>query len=273
VSGQDPVEAVATEPPPAEPEREDADVLPWEVGEVVRCGWHAFRASWGVLGVSAALLAWVPELPFALADFDTDADDATHAMRLRVAAAMGLLLGAWLQAGVTRMWIAAARGQRPRLALLLVPPTRLGAILGTFALYAAAVVAGAAALGIGAFVALAAFGFAMHFTVDGDMSPIQAMRASWRLTRGRRAWLFLLALPGTAFGWGAINVSFPGSSVLAACIVAPVLGVAAAVAFLRMSGKGALRAALPAPEGIGPAAYRQLSVEAPNWKPPSGRAT
>jgi hypothetical protein len=169
------------------------------------------------------------------------------------------VLGAWLSAGAIRIWLTVARGTKPRLRQLFVAPGRLPAIVAVYVLYALAVSAGVVALGVGFFVAFTGFVFAPHFVVDAGMGPVEAMKASWRLTRGKRLWLLLLALPGTAFGWGGILVSFPGSSIVLAVDVAPVLGVAAAIAFLRSSGRGALRAALPSPEGIGPAAYRALA--------------
>ena len=257
---EDLVEATETQPTSGKLEEPQPEALPWEVGEVVRCGWHAFRRSWGVLGISAALLAWLPELPEELAELGSDADAATVLLRERVALVMSGLLGLWLQAGAIRLWLTVARGQKPRLRQILIAPARLPALLGVYVLYAISMAAGVFALGIGFFVAFVAFMFAAHFVVDARMGPIAAMKASWQLTRGKRLWLLLLALPGTAFGWGGIQVSFPGSSILMAVVVAPVLGVAGAIAFLRMSGRGALRAALPSPEGIGPAAYRELAA-------------
>jgi hypothetical protein len=97
----------------------------------------------------------------------------------------------------------------------------------------------------------------------------EVVACGWNILRsnavivGAAAIAFLVVpvgMPGTAFGFGGLAVSFPGSGLLFALVIQPVLYLAAAVAFLRATGRGALADALPHPVGFGPVAYRDKSL-------------
>jgi uncharacterized membrane protein len=82
------------------------------------------------------------------------------------------------------------------------------------------------------------------------MGPIEAMKASWSATRGQKGEIFVL-------GIAAVGLSLLG--MLMCCVgllaTSPILYVAMAVAFIRMSGLGTT-APLTGPQGQEPAAMR-----------------
>ncbi|MDP1827660.1 MAG: hypothetical protein Q8L48_30590 [Archangium sp.] len=77
-----------------------------------------------------------------------------------------------------------------------------------------------------------AFGFAPFFAVDGQRDPVEAFRASSRLTRGFRGQLFLFAL--LLMGVNLLGVLALGVGVV---ITVPMSVVAAVYAFRRLQGR------------------------------------
>jgi uncharacterized membrane protein len=80
---------------------------------------------------------------------------------------------------------------------------------------------------------------APFYVVDAGMGPIEAMKASWSATRGQKGEIFVL---------GIASVGLTLLGVLMCCVgvlaTSPILYVAFAIAFIRMSGLGVV-ATLP----------------------------
>jgi hypothetical protein len=250
--------------------------LPWDVYEVYRCAWNAYRAHGLALaaasGVSWAALAWlegagnyvlgsVPNAPWIVVN---GPDIFTT------------VVGACLHAGFLGIALAIAQGRRPNardfferamrtgptlflLNLLLGSvffPRNLHVFFLTYYLLPFDGVAFKLTCDIACMLALMSFALAPYYVVDAGWGPFATLRATWRASEGKRLHLILASMPVTAFAMGPLNIHFPGSWIIMELVIKPICAIALAIAFLRVTGRGALRDALPPPEGLGPVAYR-----------------
>jgi hypothetical protein len=173
----------------------------------------------------------------------------------------GFLLTAFVQAGMTRIYVKVARSEEISISDMLPPgPYRFGSItqehanaaraeepsisdvlsggryflpiLGLTLLSNVAIGLGIVALIVPGIVIALGFQLANFFVVDAEMGPVASMTASWHVTKGHRLALFgfniaavLLVLVGAlALGVGAI-------------VAISVTGIAEAIIYLRISGR------------------------------------
>jgi len=192
--------------PPAAP------LPPWRLGELFEIGWRGFVGNWAVLlfaPIFASTVAMVPGL-LCFALFRSNVALLVTLGALGLFASSCILL--FFSVGLTRIAVAAARGDRPAFVLLFsggpvtVPYILSGLIVGVLVEF-----------GTLAFVApgvmlLAGFVLTPFFIVEESLGPLEAMRASWEATRGHkgRIAVFLLASAGAqmlgslAFGIGSV---------------------------------------------------------------------
>jgi hypothetical protein len=266
-------------PPPSDPRPITASLgerLPWDVYEVFRCAWNAYRAH-GLALAAASGVSWA-----ALASVDAAGEyvlgDAPDAPWLVVNGPdiFSKVVAACLQAGFLGVALAIAKGRRPSARDFFERAARAGPTLFLLnVLFGSAFVAQnlsalylvyyllpfdgpafAFAYQTVGVLLLLTFAFAPYYVVDAGLGPFAALRATWRASEGKRLHIILASMPGTAFTVGPLSVYFPGSWFVVELLVKPICAVALAIAFLRVTGRGALRDALPPPEGFGPAAYR-----------------
>lgn len=266
-------------PPPSDPRPIPAalgEPLPWDVYEVYRCAWNAFRAHGFALAAAGGISWAISMLVEAAAErVEGIITDAPWFLSYGPAI-FDAVVTACLQAGFLGVALAVAKGRSPRVRdfterAMRAGPTLflLNALVGsTFLVQETSVLSILYnALPFGGFALwyayltvyvlfLLSFAFASYFIVDAGLGPVAAARATWRASKGKRLHIVLATMPGTAFGAGPLTVFFPGSELLALLIIKPICATALAIAFLRVTGRGALRDALPPPEGFGPAAYR-----------------
>lgn len=250
--------------------------LPWDVYEVYRCAWNAYRAQGLALavagGVSWVALAWLDAAGDHLLG---DAPDAPWIIA-NGPSIFTTVVGACLHAGFLGLALAIAKGRRPNARDFFERAMRTGPTLFLLNLLLSSVffprnfnvfyltyyvlpfegLAFKLAFDIACALALMSFALAPYYVVDAGLGPFATLRATWRASEGKRLHLILASMPGTAFAVGPLNLYFPGSWIIVELVIKPICAIALAVAFLRVTGRGALRDALPPPEGLGPAAYR-----------------
>ncbi len=214
---------------------------PWQVGEVFAAAWRAYKTNWVPLTAAVFLQVVVgttlQELPSFFAK-KAALGPAAQVVALLIGLFVGLFVQSFFMVGIMRMCLAAARGGvvafselaggasqwLPCFAVMLV--TMLGS-LG----YALFIVPGV--------IITAWLMTAFFFVVDADMTGIEAIRASFRASRGCLAKL------------SAIWLAWVGLSILglAACgvgffVTSAIYYLATAIVYLRMTGTPALDAAV-----------------------------
>lgn len=233
-------------PPTEEPRRGPPAVMrgkprPWKTVEVLELAWQRVRAQLWLHARAAFFLLGLPQLvayaPRML--FDLDAHGIPRGsvpayIASVVAAQIGsLLITGYLTAGATKIWLDAARGRDARFGDLFGGGARAPSFVGAVVLLALAMAVGFLCLVVPGLIAQAGLGLAPYFVVDAKMGPLRALSASWEVTKGHRlalvglwtASMLLLAVGSVACGVGVL-------------VAYPITGVATAIVYLRLSGRG-----------------------------------
>jgi hypothetical protein len=211
---------------------------PWEIGEVLSAAFEAFKANWVVLVFTHLLsmvLGFIPSMvPVIFVAAGVVDMGSGEYWGIYSGSMIGLLImDAFLYVGLYRISISAARGERPDFSMLFGGGDRFLSMLGTWLLlipivgfgYVFFVVPGVI-LGLGLFMSIL-------FVVDQNMGPIDAMKASWAATQGHKMHLFLFGLVAVAMAIGGYIACLVGIFA-----VLPIISVASALIYLRISGRG-----------------------------------
>jgi hypothetical protein len=232
----------------------------WGASEVIGLGWERMKADWPTLifaPMVGQMLAGIPgQIPQVLAQPAMTGDVSVVAVVIvtLIAGLLGIAAGAFVAVGVTRIYLSAARGRTANFADIFSGWDRFGHMLATQFLVGLIVIAGFICFIVPGIIAMLGLSFAQYFVVDRRMSPVEAIAASWEVTKGHKLSLF-------GFGFLAIGVIFIG--LLACCIgvmpASATLGVATAIIYTRLSGTmgdggGAFGGFSPPPAGAGPGA-------------------
>jgi len=217
---------------------------PWSVGDAIGHAFVSFRRN------AAAL--FVPLFAYLVVAGAADAGvgfwvrsylkHAKHAQVRPIALAIGggllfdVLVAVLVSGGLVRAWIAAARGEKLSTTACLAwlrpkHPLRLAWI--GFVLFCVSLVPAAGVLLLG-------FVLAPEFVVDRDMKAGDALRASWRATRGHKGALWMLALcvaPIQVLGLAAGGVGV--------CATTAMIGVAGSYVYTRITGRSEVPAYEP----------------------------
>jgi hypothetical protein len=231
---------------------------PWRVGEVLSIGWERFKQNWAVLVFSFVVYVIIAQVLARLAVLPlervypmptpppgAEPDEVLREMvsgpffaNVGVTGFVGWVARSFFSTGLIRIWLAAARGQTPSFALLFLGGDRFFAMLGVTLLTGVATTLGFMLLVVPGVILTLGLALAQFYVVDAKMGPVPAMTASWQATRGFKGDLFVLGLAGI------------GLSILGACMcfvgvaaTVPIVFVAAAAAYTRMSGLGPAPAA------------------------------
>jgi hypothetical protein len=227
---------------------------PWTAGEALTLAWARFKEFAPVL-VLAYLLNLVLSIVVGQAG-----NIVTFAGGLRATSAAGLLtaaggvlgqiVAAYLQVGMTRIVLDAARGKAPDLGTLFAGGGRFLPLFLVNLLFGLAILLGLVFLIVPGIIIGIRYSLAPFYVVDAGMGPVEAMKASWSATRGQKGEIFVLWL-------AAAGISVLGMLMCCVGLLAtgPIVYVAMAVAFIRMSGLG-VTAPLTGPQGQEPAAMR-----------------
>jgi hypothetical protein len=227
-------------PPPQLQQPQGVGVAqPWEIGEVIGAAFEAFKVNWVVLvfahllgGILAAVPSFIPVILVVAGVIDVGSGEYWGIYSASMVVA--ITVDAFLYVGLWRIALAAARGQRPDFGLLFSGGDRFLPMLGAFWLLILAIGAGYILLVVpGVILALGLY-MSVLFVIDQNMGPIDAMKASWNATQGYKARLFVFGL--VAFGMVIAGYIACFVGVFA---VIPILSVASAIIYLRLSGRGA----------------------------------
>lgn len=185
--------------------------MTWTIGDVIAQTFRFFARNWVTLVVgnllaivigSAPLVLWaavtLAPLYAKLAAGGTPREVvlATVAGSLALAGASSLVLWILFAPALSRIAVAAARDQRPRLADLF-DFRRAGTFLGAGMLAAIAICGGTLLLIVPGIIAAIGLSLVSFFVVDEPaLGALDALNASWRATRGHRLHLFGLLLVG-----------------------------------------------------------------------------
>lgn len=225
---------------------------PLDASEAFSIAWDLFKRFGGPLvaatlvgGVIQTIPGQIPNILFAL-----HATDKVTTIVLRVAAFLVVsVIGAYFHVGLVRMSIQAARGQQPSFGLLFAGGDRFGAMLGLYGITGLLVLVGCAALIVpGIFLGIA-LSFASFYLVDANLGPVKAIEASVAVVRVQ--W-------GQAFLFWLLYFLVATAGMLLCCVgylaSLPLAELAAAVAFVKISGRGALPLVQPPDAWTAPAA-------------------
>jgi uncharacterized membrane protein len=238
----------------------------WEIGEVLRAAWNIFTNNWVVLVFSLVVTGLMAVLPFVgliayvfvnhLRPDGVEMQGGTLVIMLFM-----LVTFSFFQVGLVRIWVAAARGQSPDFGLLFSGGSRYLSMLGVRAIVQAPTLLGAAMvfgaklaespmavpaatavnyllmLAVLIFQALGLY-YADFLVVDAELGAIESLKQSWAAAGGERGKIFLFALACVAIIIAAsMCCGFP------AIVAYPVVVVAAAIVYLRITGRGVRPAA------------------------------
>ncbi len=240
----------AAAPPPGGP------ALPWETEEVLAYAWASFKACWAPLVAAqlvTGLFTAIPELVpmYAILTKRVRPYSREYFVLDVPVTIVALALHSFFQVGLTRMWLAVARGKTPELAELFGGGRRYPAMLASTFLVLLAVWTGSMFCIVPGVILGLGLTFSSFFVVDQELGPTAAMRASWRLTLGHKAQLFGLVLMCMAFLIGGLLACYVGLFV-----AVPAVGVALSVVYLRLTGEGTPPPAVPMlPPFAAPPAY------------------
>jgi|GEM_PF-1338559 len=227
------------------------------VGEMLSAGWNLFKQQWltlilaslvvGIIVDVAAGVLFVPGyvmiLGAAMSDAAGGADAAAAGSSILGVILMGagalvaLAAMSFLNGGLTKVWLACARGEQGGVGLVFKGASFFLSFLGLFLLVG--VVMAVPFVGWLALLVLApGLSLTPFFIVDKSMGAIGAMKASWNATSGYKLAVFLVFLVAFAI----CLIPFVGGF-----IAGPLASMALAALYLRVAGAGGPAATAAAP--------------------------
>ncbi|MBX3209530.1 MAG: hypothetical protein KF764_31135 [Labilithrix sp.] len=243
---------------------------PWSIGEVVSGGWHAYKTSWAPLTFGYLVVTLLGALPgqvapmAALAGSVEEGTPGYYALHVPLTF-LGWLVAEFFMAGFTRAAMRAVRTNDASFGDFFGAGARFLPFVGMSFLKSAAVVLGATGFLVAATLAalqvvspavavaavvfivpgvIIALGFsnAPFYVIDQNLGAVSSLQASWASTRGHKGHLFALVLV-------EVGVMLLG---MAACCLGvfaavPVMLLARAIVYMRLSGTAPVPAAPPGP--------------------------
>jgi uncharacterized membrane protein len=209
---------------------------PWSPGEVLSIAWARFKGSWPVAVFAFFLTEVLTQMTGAVPTVFTSSGaiqpNSPAAGGLSLAfVALNLVVGSFLNVGLTRIFLQIARGETPAFGTLFSGADRLGPMLLSTILVGMVVGLGFVLLIVPGIVLALGLSLSQFYVVDADMGPMRAMKASWAATKGHKGDLLVLGL--AAFGLILLGALMLLVGLLATM---PIVYIALTVAYTRMSG-------------------------------------
>ncbi len=214
---------------------------PWEPGEVIGRAWDVVKVHWVPLVFGTMIGGAAASAPQQIASFynlivqgpghRADFTDPVYDALLGFGFLIGWALQAFFQAGFTRMYLSASRGQAPEFAHIFSGGPFFLRMLGGMVIHSILVVVGFALLFVPGVILSLGLMLYPYYIIDRGMGPVEALRASWDATVGSKGKLFLLGL----YSFGVMLLGL-----LACCLgMFPALAVitlAQAIVYVRLTG-------------------------------------
>ncbi|MBX3259279.1 MAG: hypothetical protein KF782_06275 [Labilithrix sp.] len=243
---------------------------PWAIGEVISGGWHAYKAHWAPLTFGYLVVTLIGATPgqvapmAALAGSIEEGTSAYYALHVPLSV-VGWLVAEFFMAGFTRAAMRALRTNDASFGDFFAAGGRFPAYVGmsflkSTATALASIVFGVAAVlvalkAVSPVVLLPALVFvvpgvivalglsnAPFYVIDQNLGPVASLRASWASTRGHKGHLFALML---------VEVGMMMLGMAACCLgvfaVVPIMLLARAIVYMRLSGTAPAPSAPPGP--------------------------
>jgi hypothetical protein len=212
--------------------------LPWELGEVYTAGWETLKRQ-PILAVGLFILYLVPNLASAGSGIldATGILESGSMLSLMIglsASLIALIINQFLQVGLVRMFVAAAKGQEASLGLLFSGADRFLPMVGYSIVSGFAVVFGLVLLIVPGVILAIGLSLGQYYLIDQRQGVFESMKLSWEVTRGNRMDLFIFFLVGGALALLGLCACFVGTFVTTSIVMA-----AMAVIYLRRSGQAA----------------------------------
>jgi hypothetical protein len=255
----------------------------WEVSEVISTAFEAFKLSWGPLVAGVFISGFVQQVPWILIQvglgmmgISRDPEIGMHASASPVLVVLGvgislfgllvaLGVSGFLTVGLNRMYCAAARNEPVSVGVLFGGLDRLLPMLAVQLLVGLAVGVGFLFFVVPGIILALGLIFAPFYVADAGLGPVEAIKASWAATTGERGKVFL-------FGFAACGVALLG--LLACCLgvyaAVPVIGIATATIYTRISGRTGSNGGMGAPPFPGPGFGGYGAPPGGGYGPPPG---
>ena len=224
-------------PVPPVPPGASGGPQPWDVEEVIKAAWAAFKLQWVVLVLAVFLPGMLVSFPMGAPDV-LSALKVVEAYSLEYLGVLGfcwlvaMVIGTFFHVGSLRIFLAAARGRQAELGALFGGADRFFPLVGVILLQSLAIVTGLLLLIVPGIILALGFGLAPYYCVDARMGPVQSLRASWDATNGQKGKIFVFFLACTVVlvaGYLACCVgAYPASAVT---------WVAFSIVYVRLSGR------------------------------------
>lgn len=222
-------------------------VRPWEITEVLSEAWEKTApnlllmvVAWVGVAVVVFIINMVIQIPLSFVNVGIQAAFPKEQELILVAGILVGLIGAVpqfvlqmvSQIGLTRMYIAVARGQPADLSLLTSGLDRVWTVLGAAVLVAAAAFGGTLLLFIPGMIIGLGLQMTTFLAVDTKLGAVDCVRASWRIMDGHKLSYFAMM-----FLLGMINLVGIIPCGLGLLVTIPLTFVSIAIVYTRVSGK------------------------------------
>jgi hypothetical protein len=243
-----PYAAPQAAPAPGGPTQYGSGPQPWEIGEVLSAAFEVYKTNWpvilGSLFVFAIALLPLGGFPAFLTLSRILEPGLLSSLISFGCSAANLVVQAFLLTGILRIFLAAARGQSPTIAMLFSGGSEFPAMLGVVIVTSIITVLGCFIFGL--IIVYMGLNFAQYYVADQGMGMSAALQSAWKSTEGERGKVLLYSLV-------ALALVFAG---LAFCVVgvfvtAPIASLGYTIIYLRTSGRGGAPVATGGP-GYGP---------------------
>ena len=267
-------------PPPSPPGPTGQAPLRWEITEVISGAWAVFQRQWMPLCVSMLIVGLIVAVPMivlyvvgmfavvagssaAASGGDPDVGGAVAvatmggmfvAMFLVISLVMPIFTGRLL-----RMALTAVRGGTPTVGDLFSGEMRYGSMFALMLLQGMLIGFGYMLFVVpGVILALGLY-FSAYLVIDQRMGAVDAMKASWKLTTGRKGEVFVVMLVFGLISAGCGMIPFVGHFIGYSLMM---LGIS--IVYLRLMGEWA--PVLPQPQQVPyPAQYAQQGYSQPGY--------
>ena len=221
---------------------------PWELGEVITQGWETLKRQ-PILAVALFIMYMIPNVASVASSIVGStglfADSTILLAGMQVSSSLfAMVVSAFLQVGLLRMQLVAARGEEASLGLLFSGADRFLPMIGYSLLSALLIMLGFVLFIIPGVILSLGFALGPYYLVDQQKGVVDSLKSSWEATSGNRGDLFL-------FGLVSACLILLG---LCACVIgvfgtASVVMLALAVIYLRRAGQAVPQ---PATAALGP---------------------